>query len=57
MSAPDPVEEAAGLPLNQRFIHSHWKVRSIAYEEVTKKFHTAVDSSGSIFKEYGMTPF
>lgn len=54
MSNQDPVEEASGLPLNQRISHSHWKVRSLAYEELTKKFHTAVDTSGSVFKEYGM---
>lgn len=54
MSGTDPVEEAAGLPLSQRVTHSHWKVRSLAYEELTKKFHTAVDTSGSLFSQNGM---
>lgn len=48
----DPVEEAAKLPLNQRLEHSHWKVRSVAYEELAKKFSEALESTASMFSEY-----
>jgi len=48
----DPVEEAANLPLNQRLEHTHWKVRSNAYEELAKKYNEALESTASMFNEY-----
>lgn len=52
----DPVEEAAKLPLIQRIEHTHWKVRSNAYEELAKKFNEALESTSSMFHEY-CTPY
>lgn len=48
----DPVEEAAKLPLNQRLEHTHWKVRSNAYEELAEKYNKALESTASMFQEY-----
>jgi cytoskeleton-associated protein 5 len=48
----DPVEEAAKLPLGQRLEHSHWRVRSNAYEELAKKYNEALENTSSIYHEY-----
>ena len=54
LTMADPVEEASKLPLREQLEHSHWKVRSNAYEEVVKRISTAEDDSSPIYGEIGM---
>lgn len=49
----DPVAAAAGLRLEERLVHSHWKVRSEAIDELTKTYEGALDDKDEIFRSTG----
>lgn len=52
--ADEAFDAAQKLPLNDRLVHSLWKVRQCAYEELEKKYAEALDGNASIFKNTGV---
>lgn len=47
----DPVAEAASLPLSDRIVHKHWKVREDAYEKLAEKFDVA-EEDAKIYSDF-----
>jgi hypothetical protein len=47
------VREAKNLPLPERLVHAHWRVRSDAYADVVKEAGWAQDISTQPLKEFG----
>lgn len=47
----DPVADAAKLPLSDRVVHKHWKVRENAYRELATKFLES-EENGKIYTEF-----
>ena len=46
-------EPVVSGPLSERLVHSSWKVRVAAYEELEKIFKEALDDNDPNFSEYG----
>lgn len=47
----DPVADAAKLPLSDRVVHKHWKVREHAYRELATKFLES-EENGKIYTDF-----
>lgn len=50
-SKSDPVADAAKLPLSDRVVHKHWKVREHAYRELADKFRVA-EEGAKIYSDF-----